>query len=515
MDIALQVRRNADEQREALKDLMNWEKEIKQKDRGYLRKDSGTVASNATVPPIRNSGKMATCASSPSATLASPSMVATESTLDKRGKVKRISAYDYRAWDKFDPDKEENEVDAKKESNENEKKDSKTLEKEFADENIIEMALIRKEKGNEYFKKGEWKRALKQYTSSIALDPTQAVPYVNRAMVHLKLESWQKAEEDCTSGLALEPKNVKALWRRGVARSNMGQFLDAEADFQNALVLDPKNATVREELAKVRARIAGTAKSTPTSSERVKKTPSVSLKGSTQTAMASADVIPPPQVTPVKRRTIPIREYTETAPEATKKNVLTIIPCESEIAVETSKQEKVTMSPQPTQPAMKKILIEELPSPNSKLELLETESKTVLMKEKVPARSPPRVTEAEKTPTTMFDFERLCREMKSDEESLYELIKAMDPTGFKSLFKSSLESRHLQLFISILERRFGGDSGETVCAILKGLTDINRFDTIALFMSKTDKAALAKIFSRLDDKVGKEQLDELRKKFRT
>jgi tetratricopeptide (TPR) repeat protein len=52
----------------------------------------------------------------------------------------------------------------------------------------LEQALFEKEKGNAYFAKGNYKRALSCYTKSLSLDEGTGIVYGNRAMAWIKLE---------------------------------------------------------------------------------------------------------------------------------------------------------------------------------------------------------------------------------------------------------------------------------------------------------------------------------------
>ena len=51
-------------------------------------------------------------------------------------------------------------------------------------------------KGNEYFKFGDFSKANKSYSTSIEAQPT-AQAHANRALVCTKLQEWQQAEADC------------------------------------------------------------------------------------------------------------------------------------------------------------------------------------------------------------------------------------------------------------------------------------------------------------------------------
>ncbi|KAJ3076264.1 RNA polymerase II-associated protein 3, partial [Quaeritorhiza haematococci] len=192
-----QIRQNAEEYRDYLKDLTSWENDIKQKDKHAKKKPIRAQK----LPPVRNA----------------------DAEIPLTGGAAPVSA----------------------------QKEAST-EDDIA---LIERALIEKEKGNTFFKKGDYTRAIACYTKSFDLDPSNAVVPINSALCFLKLKKWSDAEEACTKGLGIDSKNVKGLWRRGVARRELGKLDEAELDLKLAAVLEPGNQAIRDELAKVEAKL--------------------------------------------------------------------------------------------------------------------------------------------------------------------------------------------------------------------------------------------------------------------
>ncbi|KAI8910253.1 hypothetical protein EDD86DRAFT_179430, partial [Gorgonomyces haynaldii] len=158
----------------------------------------------------------------------------------------RIPGSDYRSWDKFDVDKALEQVDyqplPKKDI------DPFYVDNSPEDVNLIEEALVEKEKGNHYFKKGDYKKAVVCYTKSIKYNPQNVIPIINRAMCYLKLDKHLEAESDCTLALDLDNKNIKAFWRRGKARTHLAKLPEAKKDLEMALVLEPTNASIKQDL---------------------------------------------------------------------------------------------------------------------------------------------------------------------------------------------------------------------------------------------------------------------------
>ena len=99
-------------------------------------------------------------------------------------------------------------------------------------------AELWKDRGNKAFAAKKYAQAKKDYTQSIALQPT-CLAYANRAMAELKLDEFSAAESDCTAAIALDPCYVKAYLRRATAVKELGKLLAAAEDYEYALRLEP------------------------------------------------------------------------------------------------------------------------------------------------------------------------------------------------------------------------------------------------------------------------------------
>ncbi|CAL8468728.1 g8268 [Coccomyxa elongata] len=103
-----------------------------------------------------------------------------------------------------------------------------------------------KERGNAFFRKGDWAAAKKAYTKGIEAGES-STGYANRAMASLKLGEVADAEQDCTRALALDPNYLKAWQRRAAARAASGRLLDAIDDLESALRLEPTSKALAAE----------------------------------------------------------------------------------------------------------------------------------------------------------------------------------------------------------------------------------------------------------------------------
>lgn len=99
-----------------------------------------------------------------------------------------------------------------------------------------------KEKGNEYFKKGEYSTAIKHYTEAINRNPDDPKLYSNRAACYTKLAAFDLGLKDCETCVKLDDKFIKGWIRKGKILQGMQQPSKALTAYQKAMELDPSNA---------------------------------------------------------------------------------------------------------------------------------------------------------------------------------------------------------------------------------------------------------------------------------
>ena len=159
----------------------------------------------------------------------------------------------FEAWEKFDPDSDEENVSEEERSVaklllETSAKDETELTQlqERLDNNRFTaaertfMSEREKMKGNELFQIGQIEESMQCYTKSILLDATNAKSFANRALAKMKSSppDFHGALDDCTSALDIDPAYIKALVRRGMVRDELGQFDSAVIDYEAANKLD-------------------------------------------------------------------------------------------------------------------------------------------------------------------------------------------------------------------------------------------------------------------------------------
>ncbi|PSN35297.1 hypothetical protein C0J52_20481 [Blattella germanica] len=166
-------------------------------------------------------------------------------------------------WDKFDVNKEilkmeleeerrREQLVKKKKQEERENKKKKNGEENLpitAAKNLSSvekeiMATKEKERGNEYYKAGDFEEAAKCYSNSIELWPLP-VSYNNRAAAQLKLKKFNAVIADCNQVLKADPLNSKALYRRGLAYQSKNCCKQAYVDFTKVLEVEPDNVSAR------------------------------------------------------------------------------------------------------------------------------------------------------------------------------------------------------------------------------------------------------------------------------
>ncbi|KAE8615743.1 hypothetical protein XENTR_v10008601 [Xenopus tropicalis] len=236
IELQLQMKQNAEELQDFMRDLENWEKDIKQTD-AKLRNQTGV--DSQILPPIRNKDfkKKKKSKSKPP--------LEKKSQEDEIKPKKKLLDYEY--WDKLDVDRALEDID--KDNNES------SSESECGDEDGItvdtEKALLEKEKGNNYFKSGQYDEAIECYTRGMDADPYNAVLPTNRASAFFRLKKYAVAESDCNLAIALNHNYAKAYARRGAARLALKDLQGAKEDYEKVLELDVNNFEAKNELRKI------------------------------------------------------------------------------------------------------------------------------------------------------------------------------------------------------------------------------------------------------------------------
>ncbi|BFU18651.1 protein phosphatase, putative [Entamoeba histolytica HM-1:IMSS-B] len=105
-----------------------------------------------------------------------------------------------------------------------------------------------REQGGQYFKQGDFTRALQMYNKAILEEPEQAVHYSNRAICYIKLECYKAAISDAERCVEIDPNFVKGYYRQASAFAALGQLQEAISACEKAKKLSPKDGMINSML---------------------------------------------------------------------------------------------------------------------------------------------------------------------------------------------------------------------------------------------------------------------------
>lgn len=95
-------------------------------------------------------------------------------------------------------------------------------------------------RGNTYYEKGDYERAVEAYNTAIILNPTFSEAYFNRGLCYYNLKNFERAVTDYTKSGELDPKNPVIYNNRGDAYYRKQDFNTAIEDYDRALAINPK-----------------------------------------------------------------------------------------------------------------------------------------------------------------------------------------------------------------------------------------------------------------------------------
>ena len=104
------------------------------------------------------------------------------------------------------------------------------------------LAIAYNNRGDGYWEKNDFDRALADYDQAIRVDKSYATAYVNRGLVWRDKGDLDRAITDYTQAIRLNPKSAFAFNNRGLAWRFKGDLNRAIADYGDAIRLDPNYA---------------------------------------------------------------------------------------------------------------------------------------------------------------------------------------------------------------------------------------------------------------------------------
>jgi tetratricopeptide (TPR) repeat protein len=99
--------------------------------------------------------------------------------------------------------------------------------------------------------RGDHGRAITDLDRAIEINPTYALAFENRGLSHLELKDLAKALADFDKAIELNPRSARAINARGVAYERQGSRDRAIADYRRALDADAKFTAARENLTRL------------------------------------------------------------------------------------------------------------------------------------------------------------------------------------------------------------------------------------------------------------------------
>ncbi|XP_034831389.1 dynein axonemal assembly factor 4-like [Maniola hyperantus] len=113
-----------------------------------------------------------------------------------------------------------------------------------------------KEKGDEFFRSGNFLGAVSAYTHGITLSDKLPTLYANRAATHFALGNFSKCATDCSTALELlkppcegnRRSRAKCIARRGAALARLGYLSKAIDEMKAAAKLVPDDETIKKDI---------------------------------------------------------------------------------------------------------------------------------------------------------------------------------------------------------------------------------------------------------------------------
>jgi tetratricopeptide (TPR) repeat protein len=108
------------------------------------------------------------------------------------------------------------------------------------------------DRGNAYYNKGEYDRAIADLNEAIRLDPNFVWAYNNRGNAYYNKGDIDRAIADYSEAMRLDPNYAWAYGSRGLAYKNKSPKNQAIQDWEKAIQLDPNYQWAKDRLKEIR-----------------------------------------------------------------------------------------------------------------------------------------------------------------------------------------------------------------------------------------------------------------------
>lgn len=116
----------------------------------------------------------------------------------------------------------------------------------------MEQANDFKNKGNDFFKAGQWEQAYEMYTKAIELNPNDHIFYSNRSGCLVKMNKNEEALSDAEKSLEINPSYVRGYSRKGIALYNLNKKEEAVKAYEEGLKFEPTNQTLLDAIQNIK-----------------------------------------------------------------------------------------------------------------------------------------------------------------------------------------------------------------------------------------------------------------------
>eukprot|EP01006_Ploeotia_vitrea_P028955 TRINITY_DN61584_c0_g1_i1.p1 TRINITY_DN61584_c0_g1~~TRINITY_DN61584_c0_g1_i1.p1 ORF type:complete len:438 (-),score=45.52 TRINITY_DN61584_c0_g1_i1:1211-2524(-) len=135
--------------------------------------------------------------------------------------------------------------DAKKRHAGRAKKEKEERGEDSGDEDDAQMAEEAKLKGNQAYKAGDYKTAIRMYTMALNI-VADSVFYSNRSACYLAIHQPNNAYNDAKAAMRTKADWAKPYHRAGMALFALGRYSEAVMEFQKGLKLKPGDPSLQE-----------------------------------------------------------------------------------------------------------------------------------------------------------------------------------------------------------------------------------------------------------------------------